>query len=330
VLPELGSSGQEKLRGSRVAVIGLGGLGSASTLYLALAGIGYLRLVDQDTVELHNLHRQVLYTLDDLRFPKVEVAAKRVRNINPDVEVEPVPENVRESNVDDIVKDVDCVVDGLDNMRTRYLINRACTRRRVPYVFAAAIGLEGYLSVFDPPDTPCLECVFPNLEDRFLMTCETRGVLGATPGIIGTMQAMETVKLLAGIGTPLKNKLMICDFNDMYFAQIEISKNPTCRVCGKPAVQKPVEKAERLVWLCGRNTVNINPERPLKIGLEDAYDNLKRRFKILLKSPFVIVFQYQNVEVSFFKGGRMLIKNVENERAALRIYKELMKILRSK
>lgn len=327
MLPELGLSGQKKLKGSKVAVIGLGGLGSASTLYLTLAGVGHLRLVDQDTVELHNLHRQVLYTLDDLRFPKVEAAAKRIGNLNPDVEVEPVPENVRESNVDEIVEGMDCVVDGLDNMRTRYLINRACVKMRVPYVFAAAIGIEGYLSVFDSPATPCLECVFPHLDDRYLMTCETRGILGTTPGIIGTMQAMETIKLLAGIGTTLKNKLMIFDFSDMYFTQIDITKNPKCRVCGKPAVREPIEKAEQLVWLCGRNTVNVNPKRPLKLSLDNAHDTLKRRFKILLKSPFVVVFKYQNAEVSLFSGGRALIKKVKDEETAMKIYRDLTKIL---
>jgi len=280
-------------------------------------------------VELHNLHRQVLYTLEDLRFPKVEAAAKRIRSINPEVTVEPIPENVRESNVDDIVRGVDCIVDGLDNIRTRYIINRACVKNEIPYVFAAAIGLEGYLSVFEPPTTPCLECVFPNLDDRFLMTCETRGVLGATPGIIGTMQAMETIKLLAEIGTTLKNKLMICDFNDMYFTQIEIAKNPTCRVCGKPALLKKEEKAKQLVWLCGRNTVNINPESPLKISLEAAYKTLKGRFKVLLKSPFVVVFKYGKPEVSLFSSGRMLIKNVEDEETALKIYRELTRILES-
>lgn len=212
VLRELGHEGQEKLRRSKVAVIGLGGLGSAATLYLTLAGVGYLRLIDQDTVELHNLHRQVIYTLDDLRLPKVEAAAKRIKQINPEVEVEPIPENVRETSVEEILDGVDCVVDGLDNMRTRYLLNRVCVKRKIPYIYAAAIGIEGYLSVFTLPETPCLACIFPSLDDRYLPTCETRGVLGATTGIIGTMEAMETIKLLAEFGNTLKNILLICDF----------------------------------------------------------------------------------------------------------------------
>jgi len=324
VLFELGHQGQKKLERSKVVIVGLGGLGSASALYLALAGVGYLRLVDQDTVELNNLHRQILYSLDSLRYPKVEAAAQRIQNINPSVKVESIPENVREGNVEKIVKGMDCVVDGLDNMETRYLINRVCTKHKIPYVFGAAIGIEGNLSVFAPPETPCLECVVPGLDDSQLPTCQTRGVLGATTGIIGTMQAMECVKLLAGIGETLKGKLMVCDFRDMYFTTINIFKRPNCPVCqGETA--KPTVSKERLVWLCGRKTANINPPQPIDMDLEEIHNKLKRHFKVLIKSSLVIVFEYDGgVEVSLFRPGRMLIKNVEDEEAALKVYKGII------
>jgi len=328
VLPELGREGQEKLRRSKAAVIGLGGLGTVSALYLALAGVGHLRLVDQDTVELSNLHRQVLYSLDNLRYPKVEAAAQRIKEINTEVKIEPIPENVRESNIDRIVRGMDCVVDGLDNMRTRYLLNRACAEHRIPYVFGAAIGIEGNLSVFAPPKTPCLECVLPNLDDRYLPTCDVRGVLSATAGIIGTMQAMEAIKLLGGMSNSLKGRLMVCDFRDMYFTTIEIFKRPDCPVCsGKPT--KLVEEEERLTALCGRNTVNVNPAKPLEASLSEVYKGLKRHFKILVKSSLVIVFEYNGgVEVSLFNRGRMLIKNVKNEKSALDVHTSVMRKLR--
>jgi len=327
VLRELGPEGQRKLKDSKVAVIGLGGLGSAATLYLALAGVGYLRLVDQDTVELNNLHRQVLYSLEDLRLPKVEAAARRIKQINPEVEVEPIPENVRQSNVEDILADVDCVVDGLDNMRTRYVVNKACVENRIPYVYAAAIGIEGYISVFNPPETPCLACVFPNLDDRYLPTCETRGVLGATTGIIGTMEAMEAIKILAGTGKPLKNKLLICDFNDMYLTKMDIFKNPKCPICGETK-EKVEVRAERMVWLCGQNTVNVNPRKPLTLTINEMYNRLREHFKILLKSSLVVVLKHNDAEVSIFKGGRMLIKNVRNEEEALKVYEAVMNRLK--
>ncbi|MEM3640959.1 MAG: HesA/MoeB/ThiF family protein [Candidatus Bathyarchaeia archaeon] len=325
VLKELGRSGQEKLSRSKVAVVGLGGLGTVSSLYLTLAGVGHLRLIDQDTVELHNLHRQVLYTPRDFRYPKVEISAKRLSETNPFVKVEPVPENLNSSNIERLLNGVDCVIDGLDNMRTRYLVNRTCAKLRIPYVFGAAIGMEGNLSVFAPPETPCLECVLPNIDDRNLLTCDVRGVLGATPGIIGTMQAMEALKVLTGTGFPLKGKLMICDFSDMYFTVIDVFKRENCPVCkGETA---PSEAKEKLVWLCGRNTVNINPEKPLKINLNELYESVKQNFKIRVKSSLVIVFNYENFEISLFNNGRMLIKNVSNEETALKVYREIVKKL---
>jgi adenylyltransferase/sulfurtransferase len=320
-MKELGREGQEKLAKAKVAVVGLGGLGTIASLYLTLAGVGYLRLIDQDTVEPHNLHRQVLYTPEDLRYPKAEVSAKRLMGVNPFVKVEAVPENLNVDNAEKLLKGVDCVVDGLDNMRTRYIVNRTCIKLKTPYVFGAAIGIEGNLSVFAPPETPCLECVLPNIEDSNLLTCDVRGVLGATPGIIGTMEAMETIKLIAGMGTPLKGKLMVCDFSDMYFAIIDIYKRENCPACrGEAAAQKPREK---LVWLCGRNTVNINPEKPTKLNLENIQTKIGQNFKVRVKSSMAIVFTYKNYEITLFNGGRMLIKNVDNEEKAVKIYREI-------
>jgi adenylyltransferase/sulfurtransferase len=321
IMKELGTKGQRKLAGAKVAVVGLGGLGTASALYLAVAGVGHLRLIDQDTVELNNLHRQVLYSLDDLRFPKVEASAGRLGKVNPLVRVEAVPENVNGANVERLLSGVDCVVDGLDNMHTRYLVNRACAKLRVPYVFGAAIGVEGNLSVFSPPETPCLECLFPGVEDDVLLTCDVRGVLGATPGIIGTMQAMETIKLLTGIGAPLKGKLLICDFSDMYFTAIDIVKRSGCPACqgfkGVPGAK------EKLVWLCGQNTVNVNPEKPLKTNLNKVYESIRRQFRVRVKSSLALIFDYKGYEISLFHGGRMLIKNVKDEKSALRVYREV-------
>ena len=325
IMNELGQKGQNKLAKAKVAVVGAGGLGTVSSLYLALAGVGCIRLIDQDTVETQNLHRQILYTVDDLHYPKVEVAAKRLRKLNPLLQVEAISENVHATNVEKLLAGVDCVVDGLDNMLTRYLVNRACVKMRVPYVFGAAIGMEGNLSVFATPDTPCLECIMPNLSDSELQTCTTRGVLGATAGIIGAMQAMETIKLVAGLGSPLKGKLMVCDFNDMSFATIDISKRANCPACQGETV--PAALGEKLVWLCGRETANINPETPLKLNLNEVYETIRKQFRVRVKSHLAVMFDYKSYEVSLFNGGRMLIKNVKNEKTALELYKEILKKL---
>jgi molybdopterin/thiamine biosynthesis adenylyltransferase len=325
ILKEFGRRGQRKLARSKVAVVGLGGLGTVSSLYLALAGVGHLRLIDQDTVELGNLHRQVLYSLDDLHYPKVEVSAKRLGKANPLVEVEPVSENLNVHNVEKLLSGMECVVDGLDNMQTRYLVNRACVKLGIPYVFGAAIGIEGNLSVFAPPETPCLECVLPSVEDEYVLTCDTRGVLGATPGIIGTVQAMETIKVLTGMGSALKGKLMICDFSDMYFATIDIFRRDGCPAC-QGDVSVP-ETKEKLVWLCGRNTANINPEKPLKGSLDEVYESVRRNFRVRVRSRLAIVFDYKDFEVSIFNGGRMLVKNVLDEKSALQVYREIRRNL---
>jgi hypothetical protein len=194
---------------------------------------------------------------------------------------------------------------------------------KIPYVFGAAIGIEGNLSVFAPPETGCLECLMPNLSDADLLTCNTRGVIGATPGIIGALQAMETIKLLAGVGSPLKGKLMVCDFSDMYFTNIDISKNNTCPAChGDLSL---IAGGARLVWLCGRDTANINPEKPLKLNLDEVYPEVSKWFTVRLKSRLALMFDYKSYEVSLFNGGRMLIKGVADEKTALTVYREILK-----
>jgi molybdopterin/thiamine biosynthesis adenylyltransferase len=324
-MKELGKKGQRQLAKSKVAVVGAGGLGTVSSLYLALAGVGYIRLIDQDTVEAQNLHRQILYTMADLHYPKAEVAAKRLQELNPLVRAEAVPENVNASNVERLLEGMDCVVDGLDNMVTRYLVNRACVKLKIPYVFGAAIGIEGNLSVFAPPETGCLECLMPNLSDQDLPTCSTRGVIGATPGVIGALQAMETIKLLVGIGSTLKGKLLVCDFSDMDFTSIDISKSTRCPVCH--GALSSVAGGKRLVWLCGRDTANINPEKPLKLNLDEVYLAVNKRFNVRLKSRLALMFNYKGYEVSLFNGGRMLIKNVASEEEALKAYREIIHAL---
>jgi adenylyltransferase/sulfurtransferase len=208
-------------------------------------------------------------------------------------------------------------------MVTRYLVNRACVKLKIPYVFGAAIGIEGNLSVFAPPETGCLECLMPNLSDNDLLTCSTRGVIGATPGVIGGLQAMETIKLLAGVGQTLKGKLLVCDFRDMDFTTIDISKSTRCPVCHGDL--SGIAGGERLVWLCGRDTVNINPEKPLTLNLDEVYPTVNKQFTVRLKSRLALMFSYKNYEVSLFNGGRMLIKGVTDEKKALTVYREILK-----
>jgi adenylyltransferase/sulfurtransferase len=320
---ELGQQGQDKLTHASVAIIGLGGLGAAAAAYLTMAGVGRIRLVDQDTVETHNLQRQILYGIDDVRAPKVEAAARRLKTLNPQVRLEQVAENVREANVDAIVSDCDCIVDGLDNMATRYIINRASVKHSIPYIFAGAIGMEGNISVFRPPATPCLECILPGLDDASLPTCETRGVLGTTTGSIGALEATETIKLLAGIQPLLEGKLLVCDLREMDFRAIDIQIRRDCKVC---QLKQPIPEAEqeKLSWLCGDNTVNVNPSKQLKIDLRSVPRRLGKSAKVHLRTPMALVFQYDQYEVTLFTHGRMLIKGISSEQDAIEVYRKIM------
>jgi molybdopterin/thiamine biosynthesis adenylyltransferase len=324
-LKELGQTRQDKLGKAKVAVVGVGGLGTVSSLYLALAGVGHLRLIDQDILELRNLHRQILYTTDDLDYPKVEAAAKRLQKLNPLIKAEPIAENLNAGNVERLLEGVDLVVDGLDNMGTRYLVNRVCVKNKIPYVFGAAIGLEGNLSVFTP-ETPCLECVLPSLSDNQLATCDTRGVLGATPGVIGAMQAFEAIKVLANVGSPLTGKLMICDFTDMSFTAIDIAKRTNCPACKGTL---PPQLQERLVWLCGQDTANINPQTSIELDLAQVHVAVQKLgFHVRVKSSLALIFDYRGLEVSLFQGGRMLLKNVADEEAAFKAYRQILSELK--
>jgi molybdopterin-synthase adenylyltransferase len=230
LIEQLGAAGQKKLSDARIAIIGVGGLGSVCSLYLALAGVGYLRLIDPDTVAIHNLHRQILYNPDEVDQPKAEIAAKLLSKKNPLIKVNAIVEKVDALNVESLLEGIDVVVDCLDNIPTRYLLNKACVKLGIPYIFGAVMGLEGNLAVFNPPETGCFECTMHNhkesSEKKFF------GIIGATAGIIGTLEAMETIKLIAGIGSNL-GKMLVCDFTDMNFTTVPLPKNPHCKTCSQ-------------------------------------------------------------------------------------------------
>lgn len=213
-------------------------------------------------------------------------------------------------------------------MRTRYLINRVCVKYGVLYIFAGAIGFEGNLAVLIPHETTCLECFLPGLDDALLPTCETRGIIDVTPGIIGTIQAMETIKLLAGINSGLRGKLLVCDFVTMDFITIDLKRNLQCKICGEQVKIRKSEHKPRIVILCDSNTVNINPPKPMKVDLEKMQQLLEDNYKLLIKSSFAIAFKYRDdVEVTVFRNGRMLIKNVSDFDDALKIYLSLIRSL---
>lgn len=223
-----GVEGQERLKASKVAVVGLGGLGCPASLYLAAAGVGTLVLMDGERFELSNLNRQVLGWSEDVGRLKAESAAEKLRALNPNVNVETVCERVDEGNAAEVLSDSDAVVDAMDNWRTRFLLNRVCVEQRKPLIHAGVSGFYGQALTIIPGEGPCLRCLLPETPPevpRF-------PVLGTTPGLFAMIQAMETFKVLLGIGEPLVGRMLLFDGMDASFTMVEVNRSETCTVCG--------------------------------------------------------------------------------------------------
>ena len=243
ILPEVGLEGQKKLKAARVLAVGAGGLGSPLALYLAAAGVGTIGLVDFDVVDESNLHRQILFGTADVGRPKLAAAAERLRDVNPNVRIVPFEERLTSANALGIVRDFDVVADGTDNFPTRYLVNDACVLTGKPNAYASVFRFEGQASVFWAEKGPCYRCLYAEPPPPGLVpSCAEGGVLGILPGLLGVMQATETLKLLLGVGEPLIGRLVLVDALSMRFRDLKIRKNPACVVCGpNPTVTKLID-----------------------------------------------------------------------------------------
>lgn len=238
-LPEVGLVGQQKLLDARVAIVGAGGLGSPAALYLAAAGVGTIGIFDADRVDISNLQRQVLHGTDRIDLPKVESAERTITNLNPDVTVEAHRVNIVAANAVELLSGFDIIIDGADNFPTRYLINDVSQHLGIPVVHGSIFRFEGQVAVFDPQDGPCYRCLFSNPPPPELApNCQEAGVLGVLPGVIGCLQATEAIKLILGIGTPLRGRLLTYDALTQETFQLRIAKDPDCRSCGSgpPAI----------------------------------------------------------------------------------------------
>jgi adenylyltransferase/sulfurtransferase len=233
MLPQVDIAGQQALLDSHVLIIGAGGLGSPASMYLAAAGVGKLTLVDNDTVELSNLQRQLAHAESDLGANKVDSAAATLRAINSDVEIVALNRRVGTAELGELVSSADVVLDATDNVETRFAINRACLAAKVPLVSGAAIRLEGQIAVFDSrqSDSPCYECLYKGGEGGDL-TCADNGVFAPVVGIIGSMQALEALKLIAQFGDTLVGRLLLFDASSMQWCEMKLPRDPNCLACG--------------------------------------------------------------------------------------------------
>lgn len=246
ILDEVGGEGQKKLLSASVFIAGTGGLGVPAAMYLVAAGVGRVAIADFDKVDLSNLQRQVLYYTEDVGKPKVEVAAEKLRKINPDVDVVPINEKINASNVIDLIKDYDIVLDGSDNFSARYVISDSCVILKKPYVYGSVLRFEGQVSTFISTEGPCYRCLYPSPPPPGMIpSCQEAGVLGVVPGIIGLIQANEVLKLILGKGNPLVGKLLVFDALSTEFSIYSVRKRRDCPVCGEnPTITTPEDIEE--------------------------------------------------------------------------------------
>jgi adenylyltransferase/sulfurtransferase len=239
-IPGFGLEGQRKLKGARVFIAGIGGLGSISSYYLAAAGVGHLKIVDRDRVDYSNLNRQIIHWVRNIGDYKSASASAKLLEFNPDCEIDAVREEIREDNCESLVGDCSVIVDAMDNMPARKMLNAVSVKKSVPYIYGGVHQLDGMVSTFIPGKTPCLECVFPGTVSA--PATDPSGILGPVPGVVASIQSIEVVKILLGMETTLAGRLLCFCGADMTFREFKIKPDPECPVCGKLQIQSEDSK----------------------------------------------------------------------------------------
>ncbi|TLZ81498.1 MAG: thiazole biosynthesis adenylyltransferase ThiF [Methanobacteriota archaeon] len=319
VLAEIGAEGQRALSRARAAVVGLGALGSISSDLLARAGVGHLRLVDRDVVELTNLQRQSLYSESDVDRPKAEAAAERLRSVNSGIDIEAVSKDAHSATARDILHGADIVLDGTDNLETRFLLNEAAIDLGIPFVYAGAIATYGMVFAIRSPDTACFRCFNPNAPPPgSLPTCETAGIFNAVSAQIGAIQAGEALRLL--LGEAPSGDLLIIDGWRPEIQKIHVARRSDCPACALGEREYlGAKRAQVLVSLCGSDTISLDPVHRGAIDLEA----LARRLEALgsaRRAGGVLVVDVEGRRLTIFPDGRALIRGVNSEAEARTVY----------
>ena len=297
VMPEIGPKGQAKLKASTVLIVGVGGLGTPAAVFLAAAGVGKIGLVDHDTVQASNLHRQVLYSEQDLGKKKVEVAKSRLQMTNPHIEIEVYDTKLDSTNALEILRGYDIIIDGTDNFPARYLIGDACVLLGKPDVYASVFRLDGQMIVFDKSG-PCYRCIYPEPPPPSTVpSCAEAGVLGVLPGIMGSLQAAEALKLILHIGDSLIGRLLVLNATEMKFTEIKVGKNPDCPICGSNPSIKQLQDYEAF---CGSNIEAIESVPELTpVLLKRMLDEGKDLELVDVREPF-------EYEICHLEGSKLV------------------------
>lgn len=324
VFDGIGEEGQGRLLRSRVAIIGLGATGTVAANNLCRAGVGFIRIIDRDYVELVNLQRQTLYDEKDAfdPVPKAAAAFDRLAKINSEITLEPVVKDVNAANIEALVGDVDLVLDCSDNIEVRYLINEACDKLKKTWIYAGALAGEGLTMNIIPGETACFRCLFPEAPlPGSYPTCSTAGALNSATAVVASIESAEALKILVHSPQVRKNLFKIDVWNNSS-GYIDVEKNPDCPVCGRHeyAALKGLVGTET-VSLCGRDAVQITPDMKTEINFTDLAGKLSRIGDVKY-GKFMLTFSDGSVEFSLFGDGRAIIKNVKDENAAKSIYSE--------
>lgn len=327
ILDGFGEDGQLKIKQARILVVGIGGLGAFSCLLLAELGVGYLRIVDRDIVERTNLHRTPLYTVADLDCAKVEVAAERLMQLNPSMNIDTHACHVGKANVNELLDEIDIVIDGLDNFETRRIINQSCIRKGIPYVFCGVSARSGNITVFNLTDSsPCLSCIYHGINDDDLESCDITGIHPALLPISTGIQVYEAVNILLNRKSSLDSSLLFIDLYNLNFDRITIRKNPNCPVCTKPVdyVELAPETDYQPLELCGGNSVMIVPQINIKLNLIDIKSEIMRKYKVIKDGDHAFSFLLtDDINVTIFRGGNALIRGVTSREEAMEAWKSI-------
>ena len=320
---KIGESGQKKLLDSRVAIMGCGALGTVIANNLARAGIGYLRVIDRDIVELNNLQRQMLFDERDAvaSLPKAIATANKLRQINSSIEIESEVTDVNYKNVDKLLKDIDIVLDGLDNMETRFLVNESCIKNNIPWVYGAAVGAMGSTVTIIPGKTACLKCIIDELPSPgTLPTCERVGVLNTVTNMIASLETTEALKFL--VGEPVNKDLIFIDVWGPSFDNLKIKRLANCSVCVKKEfkiLKGGGEDTTFATTCCGRNAVQIRPPKEVNLSLEALRMSLEKIGEVVFKG-YLLVFKVDKYEMIIFPDARVMVKGTRDESIARNLY----------
>ena len=321
---EIGKTGQEKLLNSRVLLVGCGALGAAHAEMLARAGVGKLRIVDRDFVEFTNLQRQTLFKESDAaeRLPKAIAAKKRIAEINSEIDVEAIIADVNHSNIESLIDGCDLVLDGTDNFQVRYLLNDACVKHNIIWIYGAAVSSYGTTMTIIPGETPCLRCIFDEMPDAGTSpTCDTSGVIMPIIATVSATQISEALKLLVGDTESLHRSLMQFDVWANDRQRIKLAEpNPDCKTCGQRIFEfLDAESQEFSAVLCGRNAVQIAPPQPVSLDLESLASRLSSLAEVK-QNEYLVRFTSGDNEVTVFSDGRAIIKGTDDISAARSLY----------